>query len=209
MSLPGTTSASLSLPLPVSRRMPSSQEPYSSLPSSSLSMGLGTGAGHYIRGLMSGRRTQAAPCLPTFPSFPDSAFMEVGSAPMMTVDYPPPSLRFPHSPTPLYPVHCLRGRFSGRCLLSHTHIEQYGSRCVSPLLGLSVSALDLDVMKISDHKLPSRSRCAGREVYLRIDVSGSLLCGIHHQRGHNNFTAIQRPFSRPSIPHNSTLGLVG
>lgn len=32
---------------------------------------------HFIRGLMSGCRTPAAPWLPTFPSFADSAFMEV------------------------------------------------------------------------------------------------------------------------------------
>lgn len=39
--------------------------------------GLGTGAGHSIRGLISGCRAQAAPCLPTFPSFAYSPFMQV------------------------------------------------------------------------------------------------------------------------------------
>lgn len=41
--------------------------------------GLGTGAGHSIRGLISGCRAQAAPCLPTFPSFAYSPFMQVMS----------------------------------------------------------------------------------------------------------------------------------
>lgn len=41
--------------------------------------GLGTGAGHSIRGLISGCRAQAAPCLPTFPSFAYSPFMQVRS----------------------------------------------------------------------------------------------------------------------------------
>lgn len=78
---------------------------------------------------------------------------EVGSALISTVEFSPPK---PHSLSltaprfcPLSSV-CGVGSPAGGALLSHTHTEQYGSRRVSPLLGLSVSALDLDVLKISD-----------------------------------------------------------
>lgn len=78
---------------------------------------------------------------------------QVGSALISTVEFSPPkplslSLTAPRF-CPLSIV-CGVGFPAGGALLSHTHTEQYGSRRVSPLLGLSVSALDLDVLKISD-----------------------------------------------------------
>jgi hypothetical protein len=66
-------------PLSSSASCPAECPPFRSLLITAIELsvhGLGTGAGHYIRGLMSGRRTQAAPCLPTFPSFPDSSIHE-------------------------------------------------------------------------------------------------------------------------------------
>jgi len=99
---------------------------------------------------MSGRRTQSAPCPPTFPSFPDSAFMEVGSALMMTVDFPSPRPRSVFLIAPRFctlPIHCLRGRFSSRCPdVSHAHRAIREPSCLTAAGG----SPSCRVLKISD-----------------------------------------------------------